>query len=142
VDLVGVFDEDLAIGEDTDLAWRMRARDLTLFYNPAIEIVHQVRPTLHASLRQQFQYGIGLRDFVEKSPDHFALLPNTRRGMWRFTSNLLMRPLKKALQTDSVAQLLAFLPSLFLLNAAYTAGVVYGTWRRPSPHPFPLPRSS
>jgi GT2 family glycosyltransferase len=142
LDLVGVFDEDLAIGEDTDLAWRLRARDLTLFYNPAIEIVHQVRPTLRTSLRQQFQYGVGLRDFVEKSPDHFALLPNTRRGMQRFASNLLMRPLKKALQADSVSQLLAYFPALFLLNAAYTAGVVYGTWRRPPPHPFPLPRSS
>jgi GT2 family glycosyltransferase len=142
VDSVGVFDEDLAIGEDTDLAWRMRARDVTLFYNPAIEIVHDVRPTLRASLRQQFQYGVGLRDFVEKSPDHFALLPNTRRGLQRFASNLVMRPLKKALQTDSVAQLLAYFPALFLLNAAYTAGVVHGTWRRPQPQPHPLPRSS
>jgi GT2 family glycosyltransferase len=142
VDLVGVFDERLAIGEDTDFAWRMRSRDLTLFYNPTIEIVHQVRPTMRASLRQQFQYGIGLRDFVEKSPDHFALLPNTRRGMQRFASNLVMRPLKKALQTDSVRELLAYFPALFLLNAAYTAGVVYGTWRRPHPQSHPLPRSS
>ncbi len=132
-DRVGVFDENLAIGEDTDLAWRMRAGGFTLFYNPAVEIIHQLRPTLAATLRQQFQYGTGLRDFVEKAPDHFALLPNTPRGVRRFASNLALRPLKKALQTDSVIELLAYCPSLFRLNAAYTAGVVYGTWRRPHP---------
>ena len=130
VDRVGLFDEELLIGEDTDLAWRMRARGITLFYNPAIEIVHHYRPTLGASLRQQFGYGIGLRDFVRKRPDHFALLPRTPRGALHFVSNLAMRPLKKALQSDSTSQLLAYLPLLFLLNAAYTAGVVYGMSRR------------
>jgi GT2 family glycosyltransferase len=135
LDVVGVFDEDLAIGEDTDLAWRMRARGITLFYNPAIEIVHHYRPTLRASLRQQFSYGIGLRDFVRKRPDHFALLPSTPRGALRFASNLVMRPVKKALQTESTGQLLAYLPPLFLLNAAYTAGVLYGMSRRPVERP-------
>lgn len=126
VDRVGVFDEELLIGEDTDMAWRMRARGITLFYNPAIEIVHHYRSTLPASLEQQFHYGLGLHDFVRKAPDHFAMLPSTPRGAWRFASNLVMRPLKKALQADSTPQLLAYLPMLFLLNAAYTAGVVYG----------------
>ena len=42
-------------------------------------------------------------------------------------------PLKKALQSDSTAQLAAYLPVLFLLNAAYTAGVLFGMSRvRPS----------
>jgi GT2 family glycosyltransferase len=129
VEEVGGFDEDLLIGEDTDLAWRMRARGIMLFYNPAIRIVHHYRPTLPASLRQQFDYGVGLHDFVRKAPDHFAMLPNTLRGAWRFASNLVMRPLKKALQAESTAQLAAYLPVLFLLNAAYTAGVVFGMSR-------------
>lgn len=131
LDLVGTFDEHLSIGEDTDLAWRMRARGITLFYNPTIEIVHHYRSTLRASLLQQFRYGIGLRDFVRKSPDHFAMLPRTPRKAMRFASNLVLRPLKKALQTDSAGQLLAYLPPLFLLNAAYTAGVFYGMSRSP-----------
>jgi GT2 family glycosyltransferase len=130
LDAVGPFDEELSIGEDTDLAWRMRARGITLFYNPAIEIVHHYRSTLQASLRQQFRYGVGLRDFVRKTPDHFALLPRTPRGALHFASNLALRPLKKALQADSTGQLLAYLPPLFLLNAAYTAGVIYGMSRR------------
>jgi GT2 family glycosyltransferase len=129
VDEVGVFDENLLIGEDTDLAWRMRAVGITLFYNPAIEIVHNYRATFPESLRQQFHYGVGLNDFVRKAPDHFALLPSTPRGAWRFASNLVMRPLKKALQADSTAQLAGYLPVLFMLNAAYTAGVVFGMSR-------------
>ena len=129
LDGVGGFDEELAIGEDTDLAWRMRARGIVLFYNSAIQIVHQYRSTLPASLQQQFWYGIGLHDFVRKAPDHFAVLPGTPRGAWRFASNLVLRPLKKALQADSTTQLVAYLPVLFLLNAAYTAGVVYGMSR-------------
>ncbi len=113
LDIVGPFDEELSIGEDTDLAWRMRARGITLFYNPAIEIVHHYRPTLRASLSQQFRYGIGLPDFVRKRPDHFAMLPSTPRGARHFASNVVLRPLKKALQADSAAQLLAYLPPSF-----------------------------
>jgi hypothetical protein len=107
----------------------MRACGITIFYNPTVEIVHHYRSTLSASLRQQFAYGLGLHDFVRKAPDHFALLPSTPRGAWRFASNMVMRPLKKALQAESTAQLAAYLPVLFLLNAAYTAGVVFGMSR-------------
>jgi hypothetical protein len=92
----------------------------------AFETVHHYRSTLWGSLGQQFRYGVGLRDFVLNTPDHFAMLPRTPRRALRFASNLVLRPLRKALQADSTAQLPAYLPVLFLLNAAYTAGVTAG----------------
>jgi GT2 family glycosyltransferase len=101
LDLVGAFDEQLSIGEDTDLAWRMRARGITLFYNPTIEIVHHYRSTLRASLEQQFRYGIGLRDFVRRVPTTSPCCPGRHERRCASPLNLVLRPLKKALQTDS-----------------------------------------
>jgi mycofactocin system glycosyltransferase len=54
---VGGFDEDLVVGEDVDLVWRLAGTGWTVRYEPAATVAHPIRPDTVAWLRQRFDYG-------------------------------------------------------------------------------------
>jgi mycofactocin system glycosyltransferase len=54
---MGGFDEDLLVGEDVDLVWRLAAAGWTVRYEPAATVAHPIRPDTAAWLRQRFEYG-------------------------------------------------------------------------------------
>ncbi len=54
---VGGFDEDLAIGEDVDLVWRVIKRGWTVRYAPQSVVEHRPRRSLVGLLRQRYTYG-------------------------------------------------------------------------------------
>lgn len=51
------FDEDLRVGEDVDLVWRLTEAGWTVRYAPSAMVSHPSRPTVPAWLRQRFDYG-------------------------------------------------------------------------------------
>jgi mycofactocin system glycosyltransferase len=53
----GGFREELHVGEDVDLTWRLRDRGGKIVYMPRGEICHEHRNRLRAFLRRRFQYG-------------------------------------------------------------------------------------
>jgi mycofactocin glycosyltransferase len=54
---VGGFDEDLRIGEDVDLVWRLIKRGWTVRYAPESVVEHRPRRSLVALARQRYTYG-------------------------------------------------------------------------------------
>jgi mycofactocin system glycosyltransferase len=51
------FREELQVGEDVDLTWRLRDRGGKIVYTPRGRIFHEHRNRLGAFLRRRFQYG-------------------------------------------------------------------------------------
>ncbi|MDO9458303.1 glycosyltransferase, partial [Nocardioides sp.] len=56
-DEAGGFDEELRVGEDVDLVWRLVAAGHGIRYDPDVVVTHDTRPTVGAWLRQSFGYG-------------------------------------------------------------------------------------
>lgn len=54
---VGGFDESLRYGEDVDLVWRLIDAGFACRYEPAAEVWHRPRSTLHAMIAQRQSYG-------------------------------------------------------------------------------------
>lgn len=54
---VGGFDPEFRTGEDVDLVWRWVEAGWRVRYEPAAEVLHDVRPAFGAWLRQRFDYG-------------------------------------------------------------------------------------
>jgi mycofactocin system glycosyltransferase len=54
---IGGFDEEVELGEDVDLVWRLVAAGWTVRYAPESEILHRPRATVLGLARQRFQYG-------------------------------------------------------------------------------------
>lgn len=54
---IGAFNEDLRVGEDVDLVWRIVEKGSIVRYVPSIECSHDARPTWRAFVQQRFSYG-------------------------------------------------------------------------------------
>ena len=63
---------DLLVGEDVDLVWRAVAEGWRVRYEPAAEVVHDVRPTGRAWIRQRFDYGTSAAVLDERHPGSVA----------------------------------------------------------------------
>jgi mycofactocin glycosyltransferase len=55
--IAGGFREELQVGEDVDLTWRLRDRGGKIVYTPRGRVCHEHRNRLWAFLRRRFQYG-------------------------------------------------------------------------------------
>ena len=53
----GGFDEELQVGEDVDLVWRIVASGHTVRYEPDAVVTHRNRPTWRALAHQRMRYG-------------------------------------------------------------------------------------
>ncbi|HEY2430820.1 MAG TPA: mycofactocin biosynthesis glycosyltransferase MftF [Acidimicrobiales bacterium] len=54
---LGGFDEDLTVGEDVDLVWRLVEAGWTVRYEPSVTVTHPTRSSLGAWVRQRVDYG-------------------------------------------------------------------------------------
>ena len=54
---VGGFREELHVGEDVDLSWRLRDRGFTIAYVPRGRVLHEHRNRVAPFLRRRFEYG-------------------------------------------------------------------------------------
>ncbi|MGX7680211.1 glycosyltransferase [Jatrophihabitans sp. DSM 45814] len=70
-EVVGGFCEDLNVGEDVDLVWRLLAFG-RVRYEPSVVVCHASVPSLAAVLRRRYDYGTGA-----------ALLDQRHRGLLR-----------------------------------------------------------
>ena len=57
LEAVGGFDEELHVGEDVDLVWRLGQAGGTVRYEPGAIVRHPARQTVFGWLRQRFDYG-------------------------------------------------------------------------------------
>jgi mycofactocin system glycosyltransferase len=74
LEATGGFDEQLRVGEDVDLVWRLAARGPTVRYEPSAVVHHPTRPTLVAWLQQHVRYGTAAADLAARHGDAVAPL--------------------------------------------------------------------
>lgn len=65
---VGAFDEDLRLGEDVDVVWRVAERGLLVRYIPSVECTHEPRSTWRQFVRQRFSYGLSAAALDQRHP--------------------------------------------------------------------------
>lgn len=66
------FDEDLIVGEDVDLVWRLDVAGWRVRYEPASLAFHDARPTLDRFLRRRVDYGTSAAALHKRHPGKVA----------------------------------------------------------------------
>jgi hypothetical protein len=84
-DQVGGFAEELHVGEDVDLVWRM-GRVGRVRYEPDVICRHRPRPTLAAVVRRRFDYGTSAAALEQRHP---GTLRHADVSIWSFAPWLL-----------------------------------------------------
>lgn len=69
LDKVGLFDEEIGLGEDEELNWRVIRAGFKILYCPSISFHYYTRPSLIKLYRQYLWYGDGRVVVVRKHPD-------------------------------------------------------------------------
>jgi mycofactocin glycosyltransferase len=74
---VGGFREELHVGEDVDLSWRLRDRGFTIAYVPRGPVLHEHRNRVGPFLRRRFEYGTseGVLDVLHPGRRKKMVLP-------------------------------------------------------------------
>ncbi len=66
------FDEEMRVGEDVDLIWRLVDQGWLVRYEPASIVTHQTRPNARGWLRQVFGYGTSAAALESRHPGRLA----------------------------------------------------------------------
>ncbi len=66
------FDEDLRLGEDVDLVWRLADGGWHVRYEPSVEVWHEMRLHPFAWARRRFEYGTSAADLDARHPGRLA----------------------------------------------------------------------
>ncbi len=76
---VGGFDEQLRLGEDVDLVWRLCAHGWAVRYQPEVVVGHEPRLQPVSWLRRRFEYGTSAPGLARR---HAGLLTPARWSAW------------------------------------------------------------
>lgn len=123
---VGLFDEGLKIGEDSDMGLRLKEAGIGVFYNPFVIIQQTHETKLSSVLIRYFLSGACLYSFKKKNPGHLMRLSDNIKNCLFYDINIFLNPIWRARQADSLKDFFLFLPFMFLINLAYTLGVFIG----------------
>jgi GT2 family glycosyltransferase len=119
LDRVGTFDEEIGVGEDDELNWRIIKAGYRILFTPAIEFFYYARSTVRGLFRQYLWYGDARTLVLRKHPDFLRI-------------KHLIPP------AFVLALLLSFSLALFYalgryllagLFAAYSLGLLAASWR-------------
>jgi succinoglycan biosynthesis protein ExoA len=163
---VGVFDEQIGVGEDEELNWRIVKAGYRILFTPEISFFYYPRPTLRALFRQYLWYGDGRTVVVRKHPDFLrikhlippvfliALLAGLFLTFWFAGARYILAGVLAAYAVGLLASsaLLAtekgwhyfprFIGSFSAMHFGYGLGFLRGCWRywvlsRPARFPTP-----
>jgi mycofactocin system glycosyltransferase len=70
--LAGGFQEELRVGEDVDLVWRLGAAGHRVRYDPTVQARHDARPTWRGWLGRKFLYGTGGAELARRHGNKLA----------------------------------------------------------------------
>lgn len=66
------FDEDLRVGEDVDLVWRLIESGWHVRYDPEVVVRHEIRTDPRQWLTRKFEYGTSAPDLDERHPGNLT----------------------------------------------------------------------
>jgi mycofactocin system glycosyltransferase len=104
---VGGFDEGMPVGEDVDFVWRLADAGWTVRYEPAVAVVHPVRPDIVAWLRQRYGYGTSAAPLASRHAGAVAPLTVSAWSALTWALAALRRPLAGASVAAATTALLA-----------------------------------
>lgn len=81
------FDEQLRVGEDVDLIWRLVDAGLMVRYEPRAEVTHEMRPALLSWAGRIFDYGTSAAELDRRHPSRLA---PARLSFWNVASVALI----------------------------------------------------
>ena len=81
------FDEELRVGEDVDLVWRLIESGAMVRYEPAAVVTHEMRPTPLSWAGRIFDYGTSAADLDRRHPGRLA---PARLSLWNAAAAALM----------------------------------------------------
>jgi len=70
---VGVFDEEIGVGEDEEINWRIVKAGYKILFTPEIQFFYFARPTLSALFKQYLWYGDARTLVLRKHPDFLRI---------------------------------------------------------------------
>ena len=106
---IGLFDETLGYGYDNDVSYRLHEAGYRLCIEPEAQSLHHWREGLAGYLRQQYGFGYGRVDLVNKHP-------------WRFIGDRVSPP-------SMMWHPLILAASLMLIAASPVVAVFGGNWQ-------------
>lgn len=130
VDKVGSQDESLFRGEDVDYNWRAQRLGWTIYYDPAVRVLHHHRPTLRALLNQHYMYGRAYYLVRRKWPEMYCVYPHSLRRpkdivkAVNFVAAAVYEPIWYGARLERTRDKLASVPILFLNQLAWRIGMV------------------
>jgi len=86
------FDEQLSLGEDVDLAWRLHDAGWQLRYDPTIAVEHQARVRPMAWYRRRVAYNESVAPLRKRHPERVPVLFLTPRAALAWGAALAGRP--------------------------------------------------
>lgn len=89
---IGGFDEQMRLGEDVDLVWRLADADQRCRYEPAVVALHDTRPDLAGWVRQRFGYGRSAASLAHRHPGALTPLRMSGWSALAWALLLLRRP--------------------------------------------------
>lgn len=81
------FDEDLRVGEDVDLVWRLTESGWHVHYDPEVVVRHEIRTDPRQWLTRKFAYGTSAPDLDARHPGNLA---PARLSAWNVAVLLLL----------------------------------------------------
>jgi mycofactocin system glycosyltransferase len=108
---VGGFDEQLRVGEDVDLVWRLAGFG-AVRYDPAVQVRHRARTTLLSALRRRGDYGTSAAGLDVRHPGQVRHLVLSPWAAASWCAALVHPVLGAAVGVLAVARAPAALPSL------------------------------
>ena len=96
------FDEQLRLGEDVDLIWRLAQTGGLIRYEPASVATHEMRPDPGAWARQVFGYGTSAADLERRHP---RTLAPARLSSWNLVGAVALLARRPALAVRAPASL-------------------------------------
>jgi len=130
---VGQFDEELEVGEDIEMGWRLKKSSIGIYYCDYFSVKRNYKLPLSGHLRKRFLYGETMHMLKRKYPEHPINFPVSGRGSLVFAKNFLFYPVEKYLLMKKASCPLLFFPVHALLDSSYVLGVLLvGIWKKPS----------
>ncbi len=118
-DQVGLFDENLARGEDSDLTLRLRARGIDVYYYPHLHVQHQYERFMLDTICKSFQSGWSLYHYFRKHPITPRVLDGSLESLLMLKFGALLGAL---CHVETFAQFVIYAPFMVIFEAANKLG--------------------
>lgn len=120
---VGLFNESLPSGEDSDMGIRMTKNNIGIYHYPLLIIEHTSSENLFGVIKKWFKYGWHFYDFKIRYANNSMRLPDSFKNVLYYLANIILNPIWRSIQADSAIDGILFFPVMFLMNLSYTIGI-------------------